>query len=107
MSNGTLIYFRVCFSSRPQRLAKRSTQQSYTFEEGPLEAKGRHDPSRCTEGGAIVEAMGGVGPSDALMAQNAREECEEPYCRPTEGDIANRGEWATRPKRGRRGHREN
>jgi hypothetical protein len=67
-------------------MVRRSTfALRYTFEHGTLEAKGRRDPCVCAD-----------CPSDALMAQNAREEFEEPIAS-TEGDIADQGEWTTRP----------
>jgi chorismate synthase len=43
ISNGTSIYFRVAFKP-PATIGQAQTTASYAFEEGILEAKGRHDP---------------------------------------------------------------
>jgi chorismate synthase len=72
ISNGTPIYFRVAFKP-PATIGQAQSTASYSFEEGTLEAKGRHDPCVVPRAVPIVEAMAALVLIDALMAQNARE----------------------------------
>lgn len=72
ISNGATIYFRVAFKP-PATIGQAQTTTSYAFEEGVLEAKGRHDPCVVPRAVPIVEAMSALVIIDALMAQNARE----------------------------------
>ncbi|KAN0085387.1 Chorismate synthase [Elaphomyces granulatus] len=72
ISNGASIYFRVAFKP-PATIGQAQTTTSYEFEEGVLEAKGRHDPCVVPRAVPIVEAMSALVIIDALMAQNARE----------------------------------
>ncbi|PGH27537.1 chorismate synthase [Polytolypa hystricis UAMH7299] len=72
ISNGADIYFRVAFKP-PATIGQAQTTASYDFEEGVLEAKGRHDPCVVPRAVPIVEAMSALVVIDALMAQNARE----------------------------------
>ncbi|KAM5431985.1 bifunctional chorismate synthase/riboflavin reductase [NAD(P)H] aro2 [Microsporum canis] len=72
ISNGASIYFRVAFKP-PATIGQAQTTASYSFEEGVLEAKGRHDPCVVPRAVPIVEAMSALVIIDALMAQNARE----------------------------------
>ena len=72
ISNSTPIYFRVAFKP-PATIGQAQRTASYTFEEGTLEAKGRHDPCVLPRAVPIVEAMAALVVIDALMAQNARE----------------------------------
>jgi chorismate synthase len=72
ISNGTTIYFRVAFKP-PATIGVAQTTANYWFEEGILEAKGRHDPCVVPRAIPIVEAMSALVIIDALMAQNARE----------------------------------
>ncbi|KAK2763900.1 bifunctional chorismate synthase/riboflavin reductase [NAD(P)H] aro2 [Arachnomyces sp. PD_36] len=72
ISNGASIYFRVAFKP-PATIGQAQTTTSYNFEEGVLEAKGRHDPCVVPRAVPIVEAMSALTIIDALMAQNARE----------------------------------
>lgn len=72
ISNGASIYFRVAFKP-PATIGQAQTTTSYDFEEGVLEAKGRHDPCVVPRAVPIVEAMSALVIIDALMAQNARE----------------------------------
>lgn len=72
ISNGASIYFRVAFKP-PATIGQAQTTASYAFEEGVLEAKGRHDPCVVPRAVPIVEAMSALVIMDALMAQKARE----------------------------------
>lgn len=72
ISNGASIYFRVAFKP-PATIGQAQTTASYDFEEGVLEAKGRHDPCVVPRAVPIVESMASLVVIDALMAQNARE----------------------------------
>ena len=72
ISNGASIYFKVAFKP-PATIGQAQTTASYGFEEGVLEAKGRHDPCVVPRAVPIVEAMAALVVIDALMAQNARE----------------------------------
>lgn len=72
ITNGAPIYFRVAFKP-PATIGQAQTTASYGFEEGILEAKGRHDPCVVPRAVPIVEAMTALVLMDALMAQNARE----------------------------------
>lgn len=72
ISNGASIYFRVAFKP-PATIGQAQTTASYGFEEGTLEAKGRHDPCVVPRAVPIVEAMSSLVIMDALMAQYARE----------------------------------
>ncbi|KAL2013773.1 hypothetical protein VTN00DRAFT_1298 [Thermoascus crustaceus] len=72
ISNGASIYFRVGFKP-PATIGQAQTTASYWYEEGVLEAKGRHDPCVVPRAVPIVEAMSALVIIDALMAQNARE----------------------------------
>ncbi|OJD27359.1 chorismate synthase [Blastomyces percursus] len=72
ISNGASIYFRVAFKP-PATIGQAQTTTKYDFEEGVLEAKGRHDPCVVPRAVPIVEAMSALVIIDALMAQNARE----------------------------------
>ncbi|KAK2749648.1 bifunctional chorismate synthase/riboflavin reductase [NAD(P)H] aro2 [Myotisia sp. PD_48] len=72
ISNGASIYFRVAFKP-PATIGQAQTTATYSFEEGTLEAKGRHDPCVVPRAVPIVEAMASLVVIDALMAQNARE----------------------------------
>ena len=72
ISNGAPIYFRVAFKP-PATIGQAQQTASYGFEEGTLEAKGRHDPCVVPRAVPIVEAMAALVVMDALMAQNARE----------------------------------
>jgi chorismate synthase len=72
ISNGASIYFRVGFKP-PATIGQAQTTASYGFEEGVLEAKGRHDPCVTPRAVPIVEAMSALVVMDALMAQYARE----------------------------------
>lgn len=72
ISNGASIYFRVAFKP-PATIGQAQTTATYGFEEGVLEAKGRHDPCVVPRAVPIVEAMSSLVIMDALMAQYARE----------------------------------
>lgn len=72
ISNGASIYFRVAFKP-PATIGQAQTTATYGFEEGILEAKGRHDPCVVPRAVPIVESMAALTVIDALMAQNARE----------------------------------
>ncbi|CAL5867658.1 uncharacterized protein PFLUO_LOCUS1877 [Penicillium psychrofluorescens] len=72
ISNGASIYFRVAFKP-PATIGQAQTTATYDFEEGILEAKGRHDPCVVPRAVPIVEAMSSLVIMDALMAQYARE----------------------------------
>lgn len=72
ISNGAAIYLRVAFKP-PATIGTAQTTASYGFEDGTLEAKGRHDPCVVPRAVPIVEAMAALVLVDALMAQNARE----------------------------------
>lgn len=72
ISNGAPIYFRVAFKP-PATIGQAQTTATYGFEEGVLEAKGRHDPCVVPRAVPIVEAMASLVVLDALMAQAARE----------------------------------
>jgi chorismate synthase len=72
ISNGASIYFRVAFKP-PATIGQAQTTATYDFEEGVLEAKGRHDPCVVPRAVPIVEAMSSLVIMDALMAQYARE----------------------------------
>lgn len=72
ITNGAPIYFRVAFKP-PATIGQAQTTATYDFEEGVLEAKGRHDPCVVPRALPIVEAMAALVVIDALMAQNARE----------------------------------
>jgi chorismate synthase len=72
ISNGASIYFRVAFKP-PATIGQAQTTATYGFEEGTLEAKGRHDPCVVPRAVPIVEAMSSLVIMDALMAQYARE----------------------------------
>jgi chorismate synthase len=72
ISNGASIYFRVAFKP-PATIGQAQSTTSYDFEEGILEAKGRHDPCVVPRAVPIVEAMTALVLIDALMAQKARE----------------------------------
>lgn len=72
ISNGAPIYFRVAFKP-PATIGQAQTTATYGFEEGVLEAKGRHDPCVVPRAVPIVEAMAALVVIDALMAQTARE----------------------------------
>jgi chorismate synthase len=72
ISNGATIYFRVAFKP-PATIGQAQRTTTYDFEEGVLEAKGRHDPCVVPRAVPIVEAMSALVIIDALMAQNARE----------------------------------
>jgi chorismate synthase len=71
ISNGAPIYFRVAFKP-PATIGQAQNTASYTFEEGTLEAKGRHDPCVVPRAVPIIEAMAALV-LVALMVQNARE----------------------------------
>ncbi|KKY17776.1 putative chorismate synthase [Phaeomoniella chlamydospora] len=72
ISNGSPVYFRVAFKP-PATIGQAQKTYSYGFEEGVLEAKGRHDPCVVPRAVPIVEAMAALVVIDALMAQLARE----------------------------------
>lgn len=72
ISNGASIYFRIAFKP-PATIGQAQTTATYGFEEGVLEAKGRHDPCVVPRAVPIVEAMSSLVIMDALMAQYARE----------------------------------
>ncbi|BDD60610.1 bifunctional chorismate synthase/riboflavin reductase [NAD(P)H] aro2 [Monascus purpureus] len=72
ISNGASIYFRVAFKP-PATIGQAQTTAAYDFEEGTLEAKGRHDPCVVPRAVPIVEAMSALVIMDALMAQYSRE----------------------------------
>jgi chorismate synthase len=72
ISNGSPIYFRVAFKP-PATIGQAQTTTTYGFEEGVLEAKGRHDPCVVPRAVPIVESMAALVVVDALMAQVARE----------------------------------
>jgi chorismate synthase len=72
ISNGASIYFRVAFKPAAT-IGQAQTTASYSFEEGTLEAKGRHDPCVTPRAVPIVESMSALVIMDALMAQYARE----------------------------------
>ena len=72
ISNGAPIYFRVAFKP-PATIGQAQSTASYDFEEGILEAKGRHDPCVVPRAVPIVEAMAALVLGNALMAQKARE----------------------------------
>jgi chorismate synthase len=72
ISNGASIYFKVAFKP-PATIGQAQNTATYTFEEGVLEAKGRHDPCVVPRAVPIVEAMAALVVIDALMAQNSRE----------------------------------
>ncbi|KAF7512424.1 bifunctional chorismate synthase/riboflavin reductase [NAD(P)H] aro2 [Endocarpon pusillum] len=72
ISNGAPIYFRVGFKP-PATIGQAQTTATYGFEEGVLEAKGRHDPCVVPRAVPIVEAMAALVVIDALMAQTARD----------------------------------
>jgi chorismate synthase len=55
ISNGAPIYFRVAFKP-PSTIGQAQNTASYDFEEGILEAKGRHDPCVVPRAVPIVEA---------------------------------------------------
>ena len=56
ISSGAPIYFRVAFKP-PATIGQAQSTASYDFEEGILEAKGRHDPCVVPIAVPIVEAM--------------------------------------------------
>ncbi|EEA18558.1 bifunctional chorismate synthase/riboflavin reductase [NAD(P)H] aro2 [Talaromyces marneffei ATCC 18224] len=72
ISNGADIYFRIAFKP-PATIGQAQTTTKYDFEEGVLEAKGRHDPCVVPRAVPIVEAMSALVIMDALLAQNSRE----------------------------------
>ncbi|KAI9934151.1 hypothetical protein ASPWEDRAFT_26167 [Aspergillus wentii DTO 134E9] len=72
ISNGASIYFRVAFKPAAT-IGQAQNTTKYNFEEGVLEAKGRHDPCVVPRAVPIVEAMSSLVVMDALMAQYARE----------------------------------
>ena len=72
ISNGAPIYFRVAFKP-PATIGQAQQTANYSFEEGVLEAKGRHDPCVVPRAVPIVEAMASLVVIDSLMAQHARE----------------------------------
>ena len=72
ISNGAHIYFRIAFKP-PATIGQAQTTATYGFEEGVLEAKGRHDPCVVPRAVPIVEAMAALVVLDALMAQTARD----------------------------------
>jgi chorismate synthase len=72
ISNGAPIYFRVAFKP-PATIGQAQQTATYQFEEGVLEAKGRHDPCVVPRAVPIVEAMASLVLMDALLAQAARE----------------------------------
>ncbi|RJE23710.1 chorismate synthase [Aspergillus sclerotialis] len=72
ISNGANIYFRVAFKP-PATIGQAQATTTYDFQEGVLEAKGRHDPCVVPRAVPIVEAMSSLVLADALMAQYARE----------------------------------
>ena len=72
ISNGAPIYFRVAFKP-PATIGQPQSTATYGFEDGVLEAKGRHDPCVVPRAVPIVEAMAALVLIDALMAQNARQ----------------------------------
>lgn len=72
ISNGANIYFRVAFKP-PATIGQAQSTTTYDFQEGVLEAKGRHDPCVVPRAVPIVEAMSSLVLADALMAQYARE----------------------------------
>lgn len=72
ISNGASIYFKVAFKPAAT-IGQAQTTTTYDFEEGVLEAKGRHDPCVVPRAVPIVEAMAALVIIDAVMAQNARE----------------------------------
>lgn len=72
ISNGADIYFRIAFKP-PATIGQAQSTATYAFEEGTLEAKGRHDPCVVPRAVPIVEAMSALVIMDALMAQYARE----------------------------------
>ena len=72
ISNGMPIFFRVAFKP-PATIGQAQQTYSYGFEEGTLEAKGRHDPCVVPRAVPIVEAMTALVVLDALLAQNARD----------------------------------
>ncbi|KAL5365543.1 chorismate synthase activity protein [Aspergillus floccosus] len=98
ISNGASIYFRVAFKP-PATIGQAQTTSTYAFEEGVLEAKGRHDPCVVPRAVPIVESMSALVIMDALMAQYARESAKTLLpplpktlpTRPTIGSITNGG----------------
>lgn len=72
ISNGADIYFRIAFKP-PATIGQAQTTAKYDFEEGVLEAKGRHDPCVVPRAVPIVEAMSALVIMDALLAQKSRE----------------------------------
>ncbi|GIJ84225.1 bifunctional chorismate synthase/riboflavin reductase [NAD(P)H] aro2 [Aspergillus pseudoviridinutans] len=95
ISNGAPIYFRVGFKP-PATIGQAQTTASYGFEEGVLEAKGRHDPCVTPRAVPIVEAMSALVIMDALMAQYARESAKNllpplPSTLPTKPTLGSSG----------------
>lgn len=95
ISNGAPIYFRVAFKP-PATIGQAQTTASYSFEEGILEAKGRHDPCVTPRAVPIVEAMSALVVMDALMAQYARESAKNllpplPSTLPTKPTLGSSG----------------
>lgn len=72
ITNSAPIYFRTAFKP-PATIGQAQQTATFGFEEGVLEAKGRHDPCVVPRAVPIVEAMAALVVMDALMAQNARE----------------------------------
>jgi chorismate synthase len=72
ISNGADIYFRIAFKA-PATIGQAQMTTKYDFEEGILEAKGRHDPCVVPRAVPIVEAMSALVIMDALLAQKSRE----------------------------------
>ncbi|KAI9731762.1 MAG: bifunctional chorismate synthase/riboflavin reductase [NAD(P)H] aro2 [Cirrosporium novae-zelandiae] len=71
ITNGAPIYFRVAFKP-PATIGQAQETATYGFQEGTLEAKGRHDPCVVPRAVPIVEAMAALVVMDSLLAQNAR-----------------------------------
>lgn len=95
ISNGANIYFRVAFKP-PATIGQAQNTTRYDFQEGVLEAKGRHDPCVVPRAVPIVEAMSSLVLVDALMAQYARESAKNllpplPKTLPTRPTVGTNG----------------
>lgn len=95
ISNGANIYFRVAFKP-PATIGQAQNTTTYDFQEGVLEAKGRHDPCVVPRAVPIVEAMSSLVLVDALMAQYARESAKNllpplPKTLPTRPTVGTNG----------------
>ena len=71
ITNGSDIFFRVAFKPAAT-IGMAQTTTSFDFEEGVLEAKGRHDPCVVPRAVPIGEAMAALVVMNCLMAQQAR-----------------------------------